>query len=170
MLKLKFWPWEDEQALQDLYAHTDQSYCLVQLPVPLPQIQTRNYLESVRIKNTDGKPFLCFAVLLDGECAGKIEVSRSEDDSAELDLVLRKEYTGQGHGTEALSTLISMVKRTHWCRSICAYVREDNLPMRRVLEKNEFEQARAFQADVLVPDHSGYSFRTIKGFEYIRNL
>ena len=36
-VKLKPFPASDSTALNELYAHVNQRYCLVQLPVPLPE-------------------------------------------------------------------------------------------------------------------------------------
>ncbi|MBR2828972.1 MAG: hypothetical protein IKE68_00310 [Solobacterium sp.] len=47
-VKLKPFPAADSTALNELYAHVNQRYCLVQLPVPLPEEETARYLEVIR--------------------------------------------------------------------------------------------------------------------------
>ena len=95
MIHLEQWPQNTEEALIDLYRDTDQSLCLVRVNTDAKE-QTDNYIRIIETGDNEGKPFLCQAVYLDERLIGKAELTRYEDDSAELDIVLRSEYCGKG--------------------------------------------------------------------------
>lgn len=170
MIRLEKWPYLRKEPLEELYAQADQSFCLVHLPVPLPLNSTRHYLLAVRRELADGKPFLCYAVYLDDQIIGKIEVTKDPDEDAELDLILKTAYVRQGYGTEALRQLKDLLVEKHWCKRITAYVNADNQAMIAVLNKNDFTEGRPFQADVVVPQAGTYRLQTVKGQEYICEL
>ena len=167
MIHLDKWPYLRKDELEDLYANADQSYCLVRLPVPLPLSSTRNYMRAVRTESTNGRPFLCFAVYLDDRIIGKIEASKDEEDNAEADLILKRQYTGKGYGTEAMRQLQMILQERQWCRTLAAYTDRDNAAMIRVLEKNGFEKERDFTADVMIPDGGTYTVKSVRGMEYV---
>ena len=167
MIRLEKWPTQRMDALKELYEHADQSHCLVRIRVPLDVSATRNYFRAIRSENVNGKPFLCYAILLDDTIIGKIEASKDINEDGELDLILKKEYSLQGYGTEALRQFMKMLEEKQWCRRLTAYVDSDNKAMIRVLEKNGFEKKRNFCADVMAPSGNAYSLRTVAGSENV---
>ncbi|MBR3356514.1 MAG: GNAT family N-acetyltransferase [Solobacterium sp.] len=169
-IQLVSWHPEMRQELQDLYAAVDQSFCLVQLPVPLQKPQTDAYLEGVRTGQMDGNPFHCFAVMKEDELIGKIELTVQEDRFAELDVILKKEMCGKGYGKQAVSAMIGLAARKQWCRGICAYTVRENLAMQAVLVSAGFQSRRSFTADVIVPNGSSYYLRQFEGIEYVRMI
>lgn len=158
------------EELNRLYEHCDQKYCLNALPTPLDEMMTRSYFLMVRTGRNNGNPFLCRGIFLDGTLIGKIELTKEEDGSAELDLIMDQAYENRGYGSEALRRMIDLSKDTGFCDSICAYVQEENEAMKRVLEKNGFEAVRPFKADVMTPLTDGYRLRTVSGREYMCTL
>jgi RimJ/RimL family protein N-acetyltransferase len=113
MIRLEKFPYLRKEPLEELYAEADQSFCLVHLPVPLPLNSTRKYLLAVRRELADGKPFLCYAIVLDDQIIGKIEVTKDHNDDAELDLIMKTAYANQGYGTEALRQLKDLLNEKH---------------------------------------------------------
>ena len=168
MIRLETWPADDGSLLEALYEKTDQSHCLVQLPVPLPKQQTENYLRVIRSSDNDGKPFVCFAILLDGRLIGKTELTRYNDGSAELDIIISREYCNKGNGTEALNALITHVFAEDWCHMIRAYTALENRAALKMLAKAGFRPGGTFAADIMVPDGTSYKIETKKGLECIR--
>ena len=166
-VKLKPFPAQDSTALNDLYAQVNQRYCLVHLPVPLPQEETARYLEVIRTGNNAGQPFICFGIYAEAVLIGKIELTRQDDGDAELDVVIRESETGKGYGTQALGILLKEVYRRGWCRAVYAYVSRDNSHARRMLTHAGFRQMRAFQADVMRWDGGSYRVEPQTGYEYI---
>ena len=169
-VKLKPFPAADSTALNELYAHVNQRYCLVQLPVPLPEEETARYLEVIRTGNNNGQPFVCFGIFMEDSLIGKIELTRQDDGDAELDVVIRDSETGRGYGTEALQILLREVYRRGWCRAVYAYAARDNSHARRMLAHAGFRQMRTFQADVMRWDHGTYRLEPQTGYEYTTNL
>lgn len=165
-VRLESWNPDDREALEDLYANTDQQHCLVQILVPLMEPQTSRYLQAVRDHEVDGKPFICFAVIEQDKIIGKIELTRSYGEKAELDLVIRKEYMHQGYGYEALRLLITTVSGERWCSHIFAYTVTDNEAMIALLEKCGFRKGRRFKADVMVPYGGMFTMMEKTGIEY----
>ena len=51
------------EILNDLYEHTDQSFCLNRVAVPLDEDSTRNYFLAVRSGINNGMPFDFHGVL-----------------------------------------------------------------------------------------------------------
>ena len=153
------------EILNDLYEHTDQSFCLNRVAVPLDEDSTRNYFLAVRSGINNGMPFDAKGIFLDGTLIGKAERTVYEDGSAELDLIIRKEYCGNGYGTEALKQFLTQSAQ---CTSFCAYIESSNLPAARVLEKTGFRAERKFLADVMTPQSGTYALRIVEGTEYIR--
>ena len=166
-VKLKPFPASDSMALNDLYAHVNQRYCLVQLPVPLPEEETARYLEVIRTGNNNGQPFVCFGIFMEDSLIGKIELTRQDDGDAELDVVIRDSETGKGCGTEALQILLREVYRRGWCRAVYAYAAKDNSHARRMLAHAGFRQMRTFHADVMRWDQGTYRVEPQTGYEYI---
>ena len=166
-VKLKPFPASDSTALNELYAHVNQRYCLVQLPVPLPEEETARYLEVIRTGNNNGQPFVCFGIFMEDSLIGKIELTRQDDGDAELDVVIRDSETGKGYGTEALQILLREVYRRSWCRAVYAYAAKDNSHARRMLAHAGFRQMRTFQADVMRWDQGTYRVEPQTGYEYI---
>ena len=166
-VKLKPFPASDSTALNELYAHVNQRYCLVQLPVPLPEEETARYLEVIRTGNNNGQPFVCFGIYVEDDLIGKIELTRQDDGDAELDVIIRDSETGKGYGTEALQILLREVYRRGWCRAVYAYAAKDNSHARRMLAHAGFRQMRTFHADVMRWDHGTYRVEPQTGYEYI---
>ena len=164
------WPADDAASLEQLYAEVDQQYCLVALPVPLPESKTAQYLEAIRIGETNGLPFLCMAVMHDEGIIGKIDVFRSPDQSAEIDIVLKQRFTHQGYGTEALRQMIALLRQIRWCTSIHAYIRQDNIPAVKLMETAGFSAGRRFKADIMKEDKGIYQLSVVQGIEYVLEL
>lgn len=164
MISLKPWPLSYE-AMNSLYAHADQSKCLVQLIVPLERSNTFRYLQAVQSGVSNGKPFLCRAIMLDDTLIGKIELSRYESYDSELDIILRKEYCAKGYGAAALKLLEDEVSKSGWCRSIYAYVDTENIAAGKMLAQNGYELTRFFSADVMIPYEGSYILKTRRGAE-----
>lgn len=164
MITLKPWPLSYE-AMNSLYAQSDQSFCLVQLPVPLDKANTFRYLRAVQSQNADGKPFLCRSIQLDEQLIGKIELSRYETMDAELDIILKKDFCFKGYGREALRQMEELVKEMNWCRSVYAYVDTGNIPAAKMLAGSGYEIGRFFSADVMIPDQGSYILKTRRGCE-----
>ncbi len=165
MIELKPFPIRYE-ALNDLYENTDQSHCLNRVAVPLEEETTRGFFLAVRTGNNGGLPFDCRGVFLDGTLIGKIELTRYEDRSAELDLIIRNEYADKGYGSEALNRFQQELCETGWAERITAYVEADHEQMIRVLKKTGFAPKRTFAADVVTPQNGTYVLRTVNGTEY----
>ena len=170
MIQLK--PWSDHsiETLNELYEHVNQKYCLTQLPVPLEQEPTERYLKAAETGFVDEKPFLCFAILLDEVLIGKTDLSCYEGGFAEVDIVIREEYTGNGYGREALEQLVEYVTSASWCTAIGGYVEKDNMHARRMFMKAGFRQTRPFSADIMTPVNGKYVLKTKQGYEYIRYI
>ncbi|MBQ1531462.1 MAG: GNAT family N-acetyltransferase [Solobacterium sp.] len=166
MLELKKWPEPGAAELRELYEHVNQKYCLVQLPLPLPEEQTKNYLNAVHTGISGDRLLLTRGIFLDGILIGKAELNRYPDMDAELDIVIRNEYTGKRYGLEALAMLLEEVTALQWCTSVSAYVHRDNMHARKLMMKAGLRQGRTFQADILVPDHGNYRLKTVSGYEY----
>lgn len=164
MISLKPWPLSYE-AMNELYAHADQSKCLVQLPVPLDKANTFRYLKAVQSGFSNSKPFLARAVYLDDLLIGKIELSRYESHDSELDIILRKEYCAKGYGRQALKLLEEEVTESGWCRSVYAYVDTENTPAGKMLAASGYELNRFFSADVMIPHDGTYILKTRRGAE-----
>ncbi|MBR4164111.1 MAG: GNAT family N-acetyltransferase [Solobacterium sp.] len=167
MIELKKWSDVSHEALEDLYENVDQSRCLVQLMVPLPKEQTEKYINAIQTGIVDDKPFLCFAITLDDKIIGKTELSRYPNNAAEIDIVLKKEYTGKGYGAEAIQQLYTYVQKTSWCNAIYAYVSTENIPAGKLFARAGYALGRPFQADVMVPVDGNYRMETKKGYEFI---
>ena len=171
-MNIHLMPWKAamRQELEDLYAQADQSLCLVRLPVPLQEQQTDAYLEGVRTGRMDGNPFHCYAVMLEDELIGKIELTVQEDRFGELDVLLKKDMCGRGYGKQAVNAMIGLAAKKQWCRGICAYTVRENRAMQDVLQAAGFQAGRSFAADVLVPDRASYYLRQFEGIEYVRMI
>ena len=165
-IHLEPWPVPGMQELQDLYAHTDQKYCLVILPVPLPEQSMLQYLNAVHNGRAGNRRILTRAVMLGTQIIGKAELT-AEDDEAELDIILRRECTGKGYGLQAFRALVDEAVDTGFCTSIEACVHKENIHARRMLSKAGMRQTRPFAADVLVPDNGMYRLKAVEGYEYI---
>ena len=170
MITLKKWPTDSIQPLNDLYLDVDQSFCLVQLPIPFLTNESIHYLNAIHNEVVDEKPFLCFGIYEDDTLIGKVEVTRYPNNESELDIVLRKQYTQKGYATEALQQLRHYLQERHWCTRIHAFVNENNLPVRRLLEKSYFQPTRKFKADVSTFHDGSYVMKEIIGIEYISTL
>lgn len=170
MITLTPWKYKDIPQLENLYRNTDQRFCLVAVPVPLPFEQTRQYARAIRDQLNDGKPFLCMAVKQDDAIIGKAELTKHSETEAELDIVIMESYTRKGYGTEALQSLIRYAREKEWCASIAAYVRTDNEAAVKLLEKNGFQKGRRFKADILKPLDGQYILHTADGMEYTLDL
>ena len=164
MISLKPWPLSYE-AMNSLYARADQSKCLVQLIVPLERANTFRYLQAVQSGFSNGKAFLCRAIMLDDTLIGKIELSRYESFDSELDIILQKEYCAKGYGKAALKLLEEEVKESGWCRSIYAYVDTENIAAGKMLAASGYELTRFFSADVMIPYEGSYILKTRRGAE-----
>ncbi len=156
------------EELNDLYEHTDQSFCLNHVSVPLDEETTRGYFMMVRTGRNNGMLFAVKGIYLDQKLIGKIERTIYEGGSAEIDLIIRNEYCGKGYGTEALRQFLALPETLEECTSFCAYIDSNNKPAARVLEKTGFEAKRKFLADVVTPQAETYTLRTVEGTEYIR--
>ena len=163
------WPVPGTGELQDLYEHTDQKYCLTILPVPLPEQSTVQYLNAVHTGMAGQRRLYIRAVMLGNQIIGKIELS-AEGEESELDIILRKEFTGRGYGLQAFRQLLQEVQHTGFCTYITAYVHKENIHARRMLAKAGMRQTRPFSADVLVPDNGMYRLKAVEGYEYILYL
>ena len=166
---LEKWP-DSYDLLNDLYASADQSHCLVRLPVPLPGEQTEGYLKIIREEQNEGRPFHCFAIKLSGTVIGKAELTCDPDGTAEMDIILKKEYCGKGYGTAAVNLLCEMAQENRWCRQVEAYADSENLPALNMLAKAGFRRYRSFRADVMSGSERTYRIEQRKGYEYIRTL
>lgn len=156
------------EELNDLYEHTDQSFCLNKVAVPLDEDTTRGYFMMVRSHSNNGMPFAAKGIYWDRTLIGKIERTVYDNGCAELDIILRKEYCGKGYGTEALRQFLALPETENECMTFCAYVEEDNIAAQKALEKTGFEAKRQFKADVVTPQAGTYILRTVNGIEYIR--
>lgn len=157
------------EELNDLYAGTDQCFCLNRVALPLDEDATRAYFSAVRSGVNDGMLFDAKGIYLKGKLIGKIERTVDENGCAEIDLIIVKEHCGKGYGTEALKQFLDLTETKVICDSFCAYIEADNTAAARVLEKNGFEAKRSFLADVVTPQADTYTLRTVKGTEYIRS-
>lgn len=153
--------------LNDLYEHTDQSFCLNPLPVPLDEELSRNYFLAARTSSSNSLPFLARRIDLNGKTIGKIELSCYENGIAELDLIICRDYTGHGYGTEALKAMRQLARDTGFCHGIVAYTMKDHTAMCSLLEHAGFQLARPFTADVIGTNNGRYALRTVQGIEYI---
>ncbi len=165
MISIQKWS-GDRTALEDLYAHTDQSCCLVSLPVPLPKEKSEKYLDVIRSGDNDGKPFLCFEILEDGERIGKIDLTRCENGTAELDIIIRREYTDLGYGKKAMALFLAEISRIGWCDSIHAYCDKENTAVRNLLGSCGFTAVRPFRADVAAEKNGRWYLKEVSGIEY----
>ena len=86
--------------------------------------------------------------------------------SAELDLIIKDEYTGRGYGRQAVEQFQTELLKTGWANRITAYVAVNHTRMIRVLEETRFEPKRTFAADVVTPQNGTYALRTVNGVEY----
>lgn len=170
MIRLEQWPYNAAEQLNLLYSQTDQSGCLVRLPVPLPYENTVRYINGIRQNEMDGRPFLCRAVYEDDTCIGKIELTRYEDMSAEIDIILRKEWCHQGFGTEALRQMIELVRAMDWCVRIHAYVDTSNIAAGKLFAKSGFAIGGFFNADVLTSENGEYVMVKKRGCEMILDI
>ena len=166
---LEPWPVPGVQELQDLYGHTDQKYCLVILPVPLPESSTLQYLNAVHSGKAGQRQMLTRAIVLSSQIIGKAELT-AEGEESELDIIIRKEYTGRGYGLQALRELLKEAQNTGFCTYVTAYVHKENIHARRMLAKAGMHQTKPFTADVLVPDNGMYRLKSVEGYEYILYL
>ena len=167
MITIQKWPTDSIEPLNDLYKDVDQTYCLVHLSSPLPINEAYHYLHAIREEIVNDKPFLCFGIYLNQESIGKVEVSRYPTNEAELDIVIKKQHTGEGYGTKAITLLINHLNENNWCKSIHAYVHEDNIPIRKILEKNGFKPSQKFKTDIATYDDGIYSMKEITGVSYV---
>ena len=167
MITIRKWPDDSADLLNDLYSHVNQKYCLTQLACPLDEQATGRYLDAVRTGIVDGKPFLCFAVLLDEEVIGKVDLTRYEGGFAETDIVLKEQYTGEGYGPEAMKLVLDLVSDMDWCSAVGAYVDKDNIHARRMFTRAGFRQGRPFEADIMIPSPGRYILKTTTGYEYL---
>ncbi len=167
MIILRRWPDHSEEMLNDLYAHVNQKYCLTRLTCPLPPEATERYLQAVRTGFVNGKPFVCFLILLDDIPIGKTELTRYENGIAEVDIVIREEYTGNGYGREAMRQLLNYVDEAGWCSGVSAYIDKDNAHARRMFLRAGFRQTRGFEADIMTPVNGKYVLKTRTGYEYL---
>ncbi|MBR2991541.1 MAG: GNAT family N-acetyltransferase [Solobacterium sp.] len=163
---LEPWPYPGESELRELYSAVDQKYCLVQLPVPLPAAETRKYLAMIHAGGNEERSLLTRAVIVDGILAGKIELSGTGEDT-ELDIVLRKDMTGKGYGSEALRLLVDEIRNNALYPCITAYVHKENIHARRMFAKAGMRQIRPFRADILIPSGGQYRLKETEGYEYL---
>lgn len=168
MIQIEKWKTTDAQTLEELYSNVDQSHCLVALPIPLPKEQTDRYMEIMETGINGELVFECRKVLMEGKIIGKIDLNRYPNGGAELDIVLRKEYTGKGIGTECMLMLEDDLKKSSFASHVHAYVRLDNIAMVKVLERTGFVPGRRFEAEVYSYEANGPMFA--KGREYIKAL
>ncbi len=167
MITIRKWPGGSADLLNDLYSHVNQRYCLTILECPLDGPATARWLNAAETGIVDGRPFLSFAVMLDDEVVGKIDLTRYEDGFAETDIVIREEHTGMGYGREAMKQVIDLVSEIHWCDAVCAYINKENMHARRMFMRAGFRQGRPFEADVMTPANGRYILKTTPGYEYI---
>ena len=160
----------DASIIEDIYANVNQENCLVQLKTPLPTDQLQQYLQAIEVGKVKDKPFICFGIYQDDAVVGKIELSRYEDGSAELDLVLKEEYCNQKIGREALNQLEEYVKENFWCKRIVAYVNEENEAMIHLLNACKYIETKPFKADIMVLNEGEYQLKTIQGIEFTKQL
>ncbi|MBR2812879.1 MAG: GNAT family N-acetyltransferase [Solobacterium sp.] len=169
-ITLKKWPAYDRTSLQDLYANTDQSKCINELPVPLPYDNTTRYLTAMETGRNNGRVFHCYAIYLHDSIIGKIELTSYDPENAEMDLIIRKEHTGKGYGSQAFDCLVSLARQENICRRIYAYVNVENDAMIAMLENRGFVKGRPFHADVNA-EYNGVTFiRRKLGQEYIKDI
>lgn len=169
MITLRQWPEDAEEALRGLYRDVDQSRCLVAVNTDSPE-QTKKYIHIIRSGDNEGRPFICRAVYLDDLLIGKAELTAYSDGSAELDIVIRREYTGKGIGARAVTELAEEAAGTKFCGKIRAYVSSDNIPAGRMLMKTGFKPVRKFRADIMTPGGNDYKLQEKTGYEFILDI
>ena len=169
-IRLEKWPRNGRKQLEELYENVDQQHCLVQVPLPMPEEETKAYIHAIDAGIVDEKPFLCFGIQEGDDIIGKIELSKDDKGVAELDLIIRKEYENQGVGTKALKEMMRYVEKENWCDEIEAYVNEENVAMMKVLENNGFLRQKKFKADIVVRQDDLYTLKEINGYEYTYTL
>lgn len=169
-VQLKKWEGDVGSQLEDLYEQVDQSKCLVTLSIPLSKEKLENFIQAIQQEVVEGKAFQSFAIWVEEEMIGKIELTRYENRTSELDLVIKEAYCGKGYGTEAVKLLLQFVQAENWCTSIHAYVDESNQEVIHMLWKNGFQKGRSFQADISMEQEGTYYFQVKKGVEMIWNL
>ncbi|MBR2067740.1 MAG: GNAT family N-acetyltransferase [Solobacterium sp.] len=169
-IELKRWPTQKVEALNDFYLEVNQEFCLVQIPLPIQEEMALNYLKAIETRKNGNKELLSFAIMLEEEIIGKIELNKGQNHIAELDLVIKEKYTNMGYGKEALKLLEEKVKETNWCRIIEAIVKEDNLRMKKLLVDSGYMEGRSFIADIVVPHRGNYRIEEVEGREYKKTM
>ena len=109
-----------------------------------------DYLES--FKGTDND-FIAIETLDDNELIGTLTIYRSiRDHSADLGLLIGKEYWGYGYGTEAWNAILDLLSGSKDVLKITAGTLRDNVRMRNVLEKS----GMVFDGTRYEPETSGF--------------
>lgn len=139
-IRLAPWSMEDEAALAFLMDRADRRYLSDRLPKPYTLENARWWLEMVA--QQEGKTGLFRKILVDGCVVGNISAEGQEDiyrKDAVLGYVLDKEQWGRGIMSRAVELFCPLVFDRLDVLRLSARVLEENIPSRRVLEKNGFQ-------------------------------
>ena len=139
-IRLAPWSMEDAEALVFLMERADRRYLSDRLPKPYTLENARWWLEMVA--QQEGKTGLFRKILVDGHMVGNISAEGQEDiyrKDAVLGYVLDKEQWGRGIMSRAVELFCPLVFDRLDVLRLSARVLEENIPSRRVLEKNGFQ-------------------------------
>ena len=139
-IRLAPWSMEDAEALAFLMERADRRYLSDRLPKPYTLENARWWLEMVA--QQEGKTGLFRKILVDGHMVGNISAEGQEDiyrKDAVLGYVLDKEQWGRRIMSRAVELFCPLVFDRLDVLRLSARVLEENIPSRRVLEKNGFQ-------------------------------
>lgn len=143
----------DKEALAALYTAADRHFLSDRLPYPYTARDAAEWLKIVR--DHDGRDGLFRAILVDGPLVGTISVEQKSDifrRDAEIGFLLETKQWSKGIMTEAVRQMCALAFRELEIVRITGLVYEENIPSRKVLEKNDFRLEGVMKQAVLKND------------------
>jgi RimJ/RimL family protein N-acetyltransferase len=103
-------------------------------------------------KRLERDSFYTFIVVADKNEVGLLRLDPAEKDKEyEVHILISSVYIGQGFGQEAISAAIKFAKKTG-IKELIAKVKPDNIPSKKIFEKNGFEESRGLYRFHLTKD------------------
>jgi ribosomal-protein-alanine N-acetyltransferase len=108
--------------------------------IPFPYVHADSEEWFARVSNSDDRN--PFAIEMDGSLVGIISYLKKPESELEVMYWVAKKFWGKGICTEALSLLLSLIKRRQAIRKIIAKVMVGNVGSEKVLLSNGFVYVR----------------------------
>lgn len=134
------WSLKEKDILKEMCNSIDRKYLSDRIPSPYKEEDALWWLNYAI--ESDEKSGIFRAIVVDGKICGNISVEKKNGIYSKEGLLgyfLLNEYWGKGITTTATEKICSLAFEKLDIIKICASTFEENLPSRRVLEKNGFK-------------------------------